>query len=165
MSEDVYWRLFLHKGSWPFGMYEIEDMLSENMRRRVPGTLSVYQKIIASPKSLYSPNGHLIYGTPEIYLVSDHISERIGELHHLHPDVFEEFSKEFWSCESGQLKSDPRFFQQLLRATGLTQGEVIFIDDSAYNTTAAAEAGITSIYFKNAAQLQAELEEYGFVFT
>ena len=42
--------------------------------------------------------------------------------------------------------------------------EIIFIDDNAYNTTAASLAGITSIRFENARQLEEDLEEYGFEF-
>ena len=164
MEEDEYWRIFLMEGHLPFGVEEAKQILSANMRKVVPDTLDVYKRIIACPRSLYRP-GETIAEAPEIIIVSDHIHERIGELHDLHPDVFDIATREFWSCDSGQLKSDRNFFSHLLWALGLRCDEVIFVDDSVYNTTSAQLAGVTSILFRNAIQLESELEEYGFEFT
>lgn len=163
MKENEYWRIFLLEGHLPFGIDEAKEIFSENLKKVVPGTLDVYRRIVSCPKSLHRP-GITIAEKPEIVIVSDHISERIGEIHRYHPDIFELTTREFWSCESGQLKADSQFFEQLLRVLDLKPDEAIFIDDSAYNTTAASLAGITSIFFRNATKLEAELEEYGFHF-
>ena len=141
----------------------MKDFLSDSMKEVIPNTLNVYRRIAAYPESLHRPNS-IVYGTPEIYIVSDHIEERLEELHLYHPDIFRVVSREFWSCESGQIKTDKGFFPQLLRVLGITADKAVFIDDNIYNTTAALLTGITSVYFKNATQLEASLEEYGFYF-
>ena len=163
MSEDDYWRLLLQGNDWPFGIQEIKDIFSENLRRDIPGTLGVYQRIITHPRSLRHRYDVLL-GTPEIYIISDHIEERIEEIYQYHPDIFNVAQKAFWSCELGNIKMDETFFPQLLRVFDMPIDEFIFVDDNAYNTTAASLAGIASIYFKNAKQLEKTLEAYGFEF-
>ena len=162
MSEDEYWRLFAEKCKWPFNIQALKMFFSKNMRKNITGTLDVYKRIIAFPYSL--PSRVMVEGIPEIALVSDHIRERIGEIHICHPDIFEMISRQFWSCESGKLKADEGFFPQLLRVLDIPPEEAILVDDSPYNTTAAIEAGITSICFTSAFQLETELREYGFCF-
>ena len=164
MTEDAYWKNFA-KGcrEWHFCVDDLENAISQNIKKTVPGTLDVYKRITSYPDRL-PPSRNIIDGRPEIYLVSDHIKERIEELHGYHPEVFEIISREFWSCESGKLKADDGFFEQLMRVIDVSLKEVIFIDDSEYNTTAASLAGITSIRFTNAEQLESALNEYGFGF-
>ena len=164
MAEDDYWCRFMQEGKWPFGIQELKAIFSENLQKTIPGTLEVYQRIVSSPCSLRNPDSMAQSGIPEIYLVSDHIAERIDELHDYHPDIFAVISKEFWSCEIGRIKMDPGFFPQLLRSLDLSSDEAIFIDDNANNTTAAALAGISSIRFENPTQLKTVLGEYGFQF-
>ncbi len=164
ISEDAYWCLFMHKGRWPFDIQEIKSIFSENLKKTIPNTLKVYERIIAFPHSLRDPDGMAISGMPEIYIVSDHITERLKEVHAYHPGVFAVVSKEFWSCEIGKIKKDAGFFPQLLRVLDLPPEETIFIDDSASNTTAASLDGIASIRFENAYQLETALQEYGFCF-
>ena len=163
MTEDTYWKNFA-KGchEWHFHANNLEKAISINIQKTIPGTLDVYKRITSYPDML--PSRNIIDGRPEIYLVSDHIKERIEELHGYHPEVFEIISREFWSCESGKLKADDGFFEQLMRVIDVSLKEVIFIDNSEYNTTAASLAGITSIHFKSAEQLESALKEYGFGF-
>ncbi|MBR3254331.1 hypothetical protein IKF88_01190 [Candidatus Saccharibacteria bacterium] len=163
MSEDDYWQRLLQGDDWPFGIREIEDVFSENLRRDVPDTLQVYQRITSHPRSLLHRHDILL-GAPEIYIISDHIEERIEEIYQYHPDIFKVAQKTFWSCELGNIKMDEAFFPQLLRVFDMPIDEFIFVDDNAYNTTAASLAGIASIYFKNAKQLEKTLRAYGFEF-
>ena len=163
MREDEYWYLFMQGYSWPCDIQEIKSTFSENLKKTVPGTLDVYQRIIASPRSFRRMHS-IIEGRPEIHIVSDHIRERFDEIHRYHPDIFDLADKEFWSYEFGHVKKDDSFFPRLLRFLNLPPDEVIFVDDSAYNTTSATLAGITSIYFENAQQLERELGQYGFQF-
>ena len=138
-------------------------MFGENLAKpRFKGTLEVYKSIIAYPESLYSPI--LVAGRPEIWLVSDHIKERLYELHQGHKDVFEILSREIWSCEVGKIKGDSGFFKDILDKYGLTPEEVVFVDDLYVNIRSAESAGLTSIQFENAADLKNELSELGFEF-
>lgn len=164
MKEDAYWRLVMQGRDWPFGIQEIKSIFSENLKKTIPGTLSVYQRIVAFPRSVRR-TWSLIDGAPEFYIVSDHIEERLGEIHRYHPDVFALAEREFWSCDFGEIKRDETFFPQLLRMLDLPLDEIIFIDDNAYNTTAASLADITTIRFEDAEQLEDTLKAYGFVFS
>ena len=163
MSEDEYWCRLIREGDWPFGIQEIETIFSGNLMKDVPGTLDVYQRITAFPRSLVDSHT-IIDGRPEIYIVSDHIEERIDEIYQYHPDIFAMAKKAFWSCEFGNLKRDEIFFLRLLRILDTPLNEIVFIDDNAYNTTAASLVGIPIILFENAKQLEESLKKYGFKF-
>ena len=163
MREDDYWRLFMQGYSWPCDIQEIKSVFSENLRKTVPGTLNVYRRIIAYPRSFRRMHS-IIEGKPEIYIVSDHIKERSSEIHDYHPDIFALAEGEFWSYEFGHVKKDDSFFPRLIRFLNVPLDEIIFVDDSAYNTTSATLAGITSVYFEDANQLENNLRQYGFKF-
>ena len=164
MSEDEYWHIFLEKDRWPFGIQGIKEIFSESLQETIPGTLKVYQRIIAFPCYTRNPDSMAISGMPEIYLVSDHIAERLDEIHSYHPEIFRVVSKEFWSCEIGRIKTNLDFFPRLLRVIDIKPEEAIFIDDNANNTTSASLSGISSIRFENAKRLEVSLKEYGFQF-
>lgn len=163
-SEDEYWRIFL-QGDWPFDADTAKSFMSHNMTCLVPNTMDVYQNIVYYPQWIsHEEETPRIYDKPEIWLVSDHIRERIPELEYLHPEIFTLTSRQFWSFEAGCLKNDPRRFQEILDETGLWPDEVVFIDDNAKNTAVAESLGIASIAFSNAAQLRRRLNHLGFGF-
>ena len=164
MAEDEFWRIVLSEGTWPFGLSEIKGIFSKNLQGVVPGTLDVYRRIVSHPCSLVNHHGMALSGRPEIYIISDHIEERLDEVKGYHPDVFSLVSKTFWSCELGMIKMDDNFFPRFLRIIDVPKDEIIFIDDNSLNTTAAAQAGIASIRFENATQLETVMKEYGFQF-
>lgn len=169
MAEEDYWRTFL-QGDWPFGIDEAKVFFSQNMACNVENTIDVYRNIIYYPdylKPWYSGDVSIqsfSHGRPTIWLVSDHIKERIPELEHLHPEIFELTSRQFWSFEVGKLKNERGRFRMLLEENHLNADEVIFVDDSKKNTAAAAKLGIATITFKNAKQLQQDLQSFGFRF-
>ncbi len=165
MTEDEYCKELLRSGHWPFGVQEVKQFFTENIKKSIPDTLDVYRSIIASPRSLHHASEIVAEEAPEIYIVSDYILERIEEVKSYHPDVFQLATREFWSCEIGKLKKDERFFKQLLWVIDVPADELILVDDNMYNTTAARLAGITSIHFSNAKHLKKAMVEYGFHFS
>ena len=169
MTEDVYWRIFLEGGidrtPWPFGINKVKAMFGENMTRTIPKTLDVYNRIIAYPRSFEGDGFGMAEGQPTFYLVSDHITERLPEIHKHHPEVFKLMQREFLSCEIGSIKQDAGFFDKLLDAAHLRPGEVVFIDDSPTNVCAAICAGIKGIIFENPIQLEDDLKKLGFRFS
>ena len=165
MTEDEYCKKLLRSSHWPFSVQEVKQFFSENIKKSMPDTLDVYRSIIASPRSLHRASEIMSGYTPEVYIVSDYILERIDEVKKYHPDVFQLATREFWSCEIGKLKKDERFFKQLLWVIDVPADEVILVDDNVYNTTAARLAGITSIHFDNANHLKKAMVEYGFHFS
>ena len=153
LHEDDYWRIFLR--DTPYKM----------QAKVVPGTLDVYKRIVAFPRSFRNNDEMMICGMPDIYIVSDHISERIGELREYHPDIFSMMSGMIWSCDRGKLKSDDRFFQGLLREMRLSPWEVVFVDDLQINLLASARANILSICFHDAPTLEKTLAWRKFEFS
>lgn len=167
ISEAEFYRRFLFKGDWPFGARDIQRILSEIFKKKIPGTLDVYSRIISHPCS--SNNRALLLGRPDIYIVSDHITERIPEIMGDHPDIFALTRGQFWSCETGKLKRDAGLFAELLMKLNLRPEEVILIDDNPDNIRAAKVAGIGAVRFYTksdaaAARLERDLQKCGFGF-
>jgi 2-haloacid dehalogenase len=65
------------------------------------------------------------------------------------------------SGEAKLVKPDPRIFAYLLDKFGLEAGSTVFIDDSAANVRAAAEAGLVAVRFMDPAHLRRELVALG----
>ena len=65
------------------------------------------------------------------------------------------------SCEVKLTKPDLRIYHALLAKYGLSAAESIFIDDNPANASAAFDADITGIHFKNVRTLQRALLSYG----
>jgi putative hydrolase of the HAD superfamily len=56
------------------------------------------------------------------------------------------------------IKPEPEIFRYLLQRYGLVATETVFIDDNEPNIAAARALGIHTVWFKNAAQCESELE-------
>lgn len=165
ISEDIFWKEVLDSGyDWPFGINEIKEYVSDNIKQVIPGTLDVFEKIIEYPKTTDYISEH-IAGRPEIWVVSDHIRERREEIEALHPEIFELTAKQCWSFEYGMVKRDVGFFDYLLYSNHLQPNEVIFIDDQISNTHSANRAGISDIMFFNAKWLKRDLRAHHFRFS
>lgn len=154
----------MEEGEWPFGVEDIKRCVSENLKRVVPGTIALYRSIAAFPAS-FDEGAQIIQGRPEIFIVSDHLAERVPELKSYHPDLFEMVSREYWSCDTGRLKGDSGFFVDFLKDFNLNAKECLFIDDYERNIGMAEEAGIEAIQFESAEQLKADMEKLGFRFS
>ena len=61
----------------------------------------------------------------------------------------------------GLAKPDPRIFQHLLEAHGLSAGETLFVDDRASNVEAARAVGMGGLLFEGPALLRAALVQRG----
>lgn len=162
ISEAEFCRRFASNGDWPFEASDIQEILNQSFRKKIPGTIELYQDIVAYPESLLGST--IVDGRPEIYIVSDHIKERVVEIENDHPDIFELAAGQFWSCDIGKIKQDEGFFLDLLEELGLDARDVIFVDDNNLNIEAAAKIGIVGIQFEDAKQLKSELKKYGFRF-
>jgi putative hydrolase of the HAD superfamily len=67
------------------------------------------------------------------------------------------------SCRLRLCKPEPGIYEHLLRAHGLTAGETLFIDDVQKNLDGAAQFGIRTLRFENAAQCERELRALGVI--
>ena len=165
MTEKEYWDIFFKKGEYPFTYKDVNEAFAENLRKTIPDTADMYQRIISHPRHVGSAID-MVEGVPTIYLVSDHIRERIQFIKKSHKCLFKLFADEFWSFKIGKIKRDPGFFSNLLSKLNLRPEEVVFIDDSQVNINMATFAGVHSILFRNADQVENMLKNcYRFEFT
>lgn len=163
LCEEAFWKDFLLEDYWPFNFKDSAEMFEMNLKRpRIPGALEVYQAIKKHPERIGSDR--LIDGRPKIYVVSDHITERVPLVKAAHRDVFDAVDGCFWSCDIGMVKSDRGFFDVVLDSLGVSSDEVVLVDDWSKNTSAARRKKIASIEFQDSIQLMCELKELGFVF-
>ena len=163
LTENEYWEIFFEDHQFPFDALVAKDFLSKNFSYSIPGTIELYKSIIEYPESL-DRDAEIISGTPEFWIVSDHIREREQELKIIHPDVFELATKEIWSYDYGIIKQDKGFFERLLRENQLNPNEVIFIDDLYTNIWHATDTLEECIEFKGAQRLEKTLRRLGFKF-
>ncbi len=162
LKEDDYWTEFLDKDDLHMSLNGVKNVLTENIHRVIPGTLDVYKSIKSHPR--YIDSAECIDGRPNIYITSDHIEERIGQIKLVHPDIFKTVDGEYWSCRLGCIKGDPDFFPTVLKRVGVNPEEVVFIDDIKHNVDSAERCGIHGIVFEDANQLKSDLEKLGFTF-
>jgi putative hydrolase of the HAD superfamily len=64
------------------------------------------------------------------------------------------------SGEIQMMKPEPEIFEYLLRRYELTPGDTVFIDDHLPNVQAAQALGMHTVWFRDAAQCEKELDEF-----
>ena len=163
IKEDTFWLTFLSEDYWPFDYKQAEKLFGENLQRpRIDGVLEVYSSITAYPEKIGSEKK--CTGRPQIWIISDHVKERISDLHEYHKDLFDLVDQEIWSCSMGKVKGDDGFFERILEDNSIQLDDVVFIDDWDRNTKKATSLGIQCIEFKDAEQLKDSLTNLGFEF-
>lgn len=162
ITEDTFFSILLRDGHWPFDSEHLEQIYADEFKKKVPDTLSVYRRIVAHPHSFSDPI--IDDGIPEVDIVSDHIFEHIWAIEHYHKDIFRFTWDSVWSCDLGMIKRDPGFFPKALEKLKLDINKCVFVDDTIENIVAAEAAGITSIHFQDAKQLEEDLTALGFKF-
>jgi len=71
------------------------------------------------------------------------------------------FERVFVSAEMNLIKPDPAIYREVAGELGISLGEMVFIDNKAINTDAAAALGITAHHFTSVAGLAAFLHSLG----
>jgi len=104
--------------------------------------------------SLVEELQQLGYKTP---VLSNTIPPHVRVNHDRH--LFALFEPKIFSCEVGHRKPEAEIYRLALERTGVAAAEAIFIDDVPRYVAAAQEVGIEGVLFRNAQQLQGELEE------
>ena len=179
ITEDEYWDQFFSEGDWTvrstakspaaakdggkIGPADGKAAFTWNLKRTIPGTLKVYQRIIRHPAAI-RPGAPMRPGLPRLKILSDQAKERKLEVIKNHPQIFRLFEGPFWSCDLGKIKRDPGIFEHILWMLECDAREVVFIDDSADNIRIATELGIPSIRFFSAEVLEKSLAGFGFEF-
>jgi putative hydrolase of the HAD superfamily len=87
----------------------------------------------------------------------------LASIEHLEREhkFFEVFTGKVISCRLKLCKPEPAIYHEALKANGLEAKDTVFIDDVDVNIAAAAEVGLHTIQFKNAAQCERDLRALG----
>jgi FMN phosphatase YigB (HAD superfamily) len=141
ISEERYLAQIVAREGWPIGIEALKAIIRRNFHREVEGAIELLTELD---------------GDYDLALLSDHAVEWIAYIRSIHP-FLERFGHTFFSYELGGLKREPATFCRVLDMLQVAAEECLFIDDSPKNIGAAESAGIPSIRFRNAGQLEAEL--------
>ena len=82
------------------------------------------------------------------YLVSDQEKERANYLME-QLGLKNEFARCFFSYQLGHMKSEPEYFKEIFKITGLEPEEFIYFDDDQKNVDVATSLGINAHLYTN----------------
>jgi len=119
----------------------------------VPPSLAVFPETVGLLYRL-KREGYPLYCLSNMHFAS---IEYLEETH----TFWEVFQGRVISCRLNLCKPEPAIYQHLLRTFGLAAKDTIFIDDVQKNLDAAAQLGIRTLRFENAAQCERELRALG----
>lgn len=142
-TEDEYIEALIEHTNWNVNKEMIKKSVRQNLDVKVEGTIKIVEKL----KEKYN-----------LILLSDHIKEWIEYILSTNKDL-EVFKHKYFSYEYGMLKEDEETFKYILEKEKILASETIFIDDSESNIEIASKNGIKGIVFKNARQLESELNK------
>lgn len=144
IQEREYWEMILKTHPWRATPQAFIQCTLDAMKVSIPGTFQIAYDL---HKRGYN-----------LYLVSDVWAEMRDAMFVQYPWMQWMFKKCYFSCDFGQIKSDPDYFEKICEDAGVDPARSLFIDDYDVNVNRAKEAGIQGIVFENSAQLRTELE-------
>ncbi len=147
ISEDEYWKRFRRDQYFlnTISMDYYKGILTKSMQVTVPDTYKVLKALRDNPENRIT----------RMYIVSDHIKERIESIRKDRPEIRELFDHFFWSCDLGMIKQDDGFFKKVIEQIKVDPDNIIYIDDMQENLDAAEKAGISKlIKFEDAQDLK-----------
>ncbi len=145
IREKEYWDKILEIHPWQVTPEQFIQCTREAMKVEIPGTLQLARE--------------LYFKGYNLYLVSDVWAEMRDMMFVQYPWICRLFKKHYFSCEFGQVKSDPNYFEKICEDAGVDPARSLFIDDYDVNVNRAIEAGMQGIVFENATQLRKEIEK------
>ena len=144
-SEDEYCAHLLEGTGWNLSIQKVKECVRQNLNVPVEGTLEIVKRL---------------KGKYRLILLSDHVREWAEYILENNSEL-EIFDQLYFTYEYGLLKADEGCFEHVLKDLASKPEEIIFIDDYFVNIDRAKECGIEAILFKNAKDLEQELEKRG----
>lgn len=135
LSEEEYWNKILELHAWDATPEDFIECTRDALRVEIPGTLQIV--------------GELGLSSYNLYLVSDVWDEMRNAMLVQYPWISRMFKKCYFSCDFGQIKSDPGYFEKICMDVHANPAKSLFIDDYHVNVERAEAAGMQGIIFKN----------------
>jgi len=129
--------------NWEMSADEFKKYFRQNLDIAVECTWQVVEKL---------------RGKYRLILLSDHVEELTGYILKKYKEL-KLFEKIIWSYEIGQIKTDAGTFEKVLDMLEIKAEETLFIDDNARYIDNANSAGINTILFTSAKELEKELSK------
>lgn len=145
LTEDQYLALVLQQQGWVIPAQELIQIIRRNFHTTVPGMWELLENLSARY---------------ELALLSDHGREWVAYIRGVHPELAV-FRKQFYSFESGLLKSEPAAFQRVLEVLDCAAAECLFVDDNPTNVAAAESVGLEGVCFTSTEELARKLAGRG----
>lgn len=146
---DATHELIIQFPEWESAIRDFYGRWTEMLKGPVPGSVELFKELKGTGKYKLYALTNWGAGLFEIALV------RYDFLHW--------FDGRVVSGEEKTRKPFPNFFRILFDRYQVVPSRAIFIDDSLRNIHAAEELGLTTIHFKDAAQLRGELKQLGII--
>jgi HAD superfamily hydrolase (TIGR01509 family) len=140
-SEEEYLTRVRAAHAWPLSIDEIRAIIREHFKTAMPGA----RELVLDLAREYS-----------LYLLSDHGREWAEYIEAQH-DFLSVFRRRFYSFDLHARKNDPETYRRVLEIIGAEPPECLFIDDRRAFLEAAAQAGLQTLLFQNAAQVRKAL--------
>lgn len=144
IKEDEYWQKIVELNSWDVQPEDFIQCTRDALKVEIPGTLQLATEL--------KLKGY------RLFLVSDLWNEMRDAVLAAHPWIPQLFEKCYFSCDFGQVKSEPDYFEKICKDAGVDPAESLFVDDYDVNVDRAKGAGMQGIVFKTATQLSADLK-------
>jgi putative hydrolase of the HAD superfamily len=150
IPNSVFWKKFAKR----IGEKSAERLKAEYTRAFVEGRegdRGVNPRVSAIMVQL-KKKGYKIVALSNSMLFNEPLQRKMGHYQH--------FDMVFLSHHIRMAKPEGRAFLHVLKATGMSPAETVFIDDKTENVRAARRLGIKAIHFRDAAQLKREIKKY-----
>ncbi len=141
ISESQYWTSVIKRAGWKTDADSLKEAIRKHMKP-VEGMMDLIKNLRNKKYNLFILSGNTLEWTR--YLDEKYDYKRY-------------FSGEIYSFQTGYNKPDMRIYRDILKKTGLTPEECLFIDDKPEFLEPAKNLGMKTILFKNPEQLKKDL--------
>ena len=145
ISEDEYLNEVITDQGWPITTASLKETIRRNLLRTDNRAIAVIACLAEKM---------------DVVILSDHALEWADFIKQNHP-FLKVFKRQFYSYETGFIKSDPRAFTHVLQTMGTAADESLFIDDRLTNIKTAVSIGLHSHHYTTAEGLESYLVSKG----
>ena len=145
ISEEEYLSEIISKQRWPITVESLKEIIRRNLLRTDNRAIVLVTSLVEKM---------------DVVILSDHAMEWGNFVKQNHP-FLKVFKRQFYSYETGFIKSDPRAFTHVLRTMGTAADESLFIDDRLPNVETAMSIGLNTYHYTTAESLESYLVSRG----
>jgi HAD superfamily hydrolase (TIGR01509 family) len=125
-----------------------------HFQNKMDAAIVLDEKVFALIKQIQNEGGHVhLFSNTDAYKAQNY--QKLG--------LYDPFEKKFLSYNFGLKKPQQQFYEAVVDELKCAPQQCVFIDNKLSNIAVAEQLGWCGIHYKNADQLQAELEQIGII--